>query len=252
MNDNNITHQQISDAIARWRKENSFPVRKLSAALIDMDGVLYDSMKYHALAWQRLMSEQGIPCTRDEFFAYEGMTGPDTINLIFLRERGLTLSEDECRRLYRIKADYFVAMGRKEIMPGAPRMIRTLIDSDITRVLVTGSAQNSLLDRLDEDYPGAFLPGRRVTARDVTHGKPDPEPYLLGLEKADADPSQTIVIENAPLGVKAGKGSRCFTVAVTTGPIPREEFEKAGADIIFPSMENFADNLPDLITLFDK
>ena len=37
------------------------------AALIDMDGVLYDSMKYHTLAWYKLAEELGVPTPRDEF-----------------------------------------------------------------------------------------------------------------------------------------------------------------------------------------
>ena len=56
----------------------------IKAALIDMDGVLYDSMKYHTLAWHKVMRREGIDCTRDEFYLYEGMTASgyrDTQNL---------------------------------------------------------------------------------------------------------------------------------------------------------------------------
>lgn len=56
-----------------------------------------------------------------------------------------------------------------------------------------------------------------------------------------------MVIENAPLGVKAGKAAGCFTVAVTTGPIPEQEMTKSGADIVYGSMSRFADALPQLI-----
>ena len=73
-------------------------------ALIDMDGVLYDSMPYHALAWQRMMSEQGIATDRDEFFLYEGMTGKATVDLIFRRELGRGATDEEAERLYRRKA----------------------------------------------------------------------------------------------------------------------------------------------------
>ena len=110
-------------------------------------------------------------------------------------------------------------------------------------MLVTGSGQASLLESIDCDYPGVFQPGNRVTAHDVTHGKPDPEPYLKGAAIAGVAPGECIVIENAPLGVRAGKAAGCLTIAVTTGPIPREEFEREGADMIFPSMEAFADFL---------
>ena len=85
-----------------------------------------------------------------------------------------------------------------------------------------------------------------MTALDVTNGKPNPEPYLKGLAIAGIQPQEAIVIENAPLGVRAGKAAGIFTVAVTTGPVPREAFEKEGADIIFPSMPAFADYLESL------
>lgn len=216
-------------------------------ALIDMDGVLYDSMPYHTLAWQQMMTEIGISTSREEFYLYEGMTGKATIDLIFQRELSRHASDEEASRLYRRKADLFVEMGRKERMRDADRMIRTLMDAGVGRVLVTGSAQNSLISRLNEDYPGAFSEDMRVTALDVKHGKPDPEPYLRGLDKAGVTADEALVIENAPLGVRAGKNAGIFTIAVTTGPIPREAFEQEGADLIFPSMSAFADALPDLL-----
>lgn len=223
-----------------------FP-RKLRAALIDMDGVLYDSMKYHTLAWHRMISEQGIPCSRDEFYLYEGMTGKATIDLLFRRELGRVPSDDEIRRLYELKSRYFLEMGRKERMPGADRMLVSLMNAGVERVLVTGSAQKSLLDSLSEDYPGAFMPERMVTAKDVAYGKPNPEPYLKGIQKAGCLAEECIVIENAPLGVKSGKAAGCFTIAVTTGPVARKYFEQAGADLIFDSMPEFADALPELL-----
>ncbi|MDE6769430.1 MAG: 3-dehydroquinate synthase [Muribaculaceae bacterium] len=213
----------------------------IRAALIDMDGVLYDSMPHHARAWHQMMKEQGIDTVPEEFFLYEGMTGQATINLIFNRELGRDTTPDEAKRLYARKAELFVNSGKKEPMPGADRMLRALMNVGIPRVLVTGSAQSSLLNSLNDDYPGAFPENLRVTALDVKHGKPDPEPYLIGASKVGVEPSQAIVIENAPLGVRAGKASGAFTIAVTTGPIPREEFVKEGADLIFSSMDEFAD-----------
>ena len=216
-------------------------LRGKHAALIDMDGVLYDSMKYHTLAWQRMMSELGVECSRDEFYLYEGMTGAATINLLYQRAFGHNCDPEEARRLYSIKSEYFKEYGAREPMPGADMMIEALMEAGLRRVLVTGSAQLSLLDSLSIDYPGAFGEKDRVTGLDVAHGKPDPEPYLKGLEIAGVSASEAIVIENAPLGVRAGKAAGIFTVAITTGPIPREEFEKEGADVIFPSMREAAE-----------
>ncbi|MBD5211481.1 MAG: HAD-IA family hydrolase [Bacteroidales bacterium] len=247
-----MLESSIKEAITLWRAENGFLKSPLRAALIDMDGVLYDSMKYHTLAWQKMMSEQGVECSRDEFYLYEGMTGAATISLLMARNGRPELSDEEVKRLYAIKTEYFRQLGKKEPMPGADRMLEVLRERGIKRVLVTGSAQSSLINALAEDYPGAFLPGMMVTALDVNNGKPHPEPYLRGLEKAGVTNARTIVIENAPLGVRAGRASGCFTVAVTTGPVPREAFVDAGANLIFPSMNEFADALPTLIDIFDE
>jgi beta-phosphoglucomutase-like phosphatase (HAD superfamily) len=76
----------------------------------------------------------------------------------------------------------------------------------------------------------------RVTAHDVKHGKPHPEPYLMALEKAGVAANCAIALENAPLGVKSAADAGVFTIAVVTGPIPREAMIEAGAAIVFDSM----------------
>lgn len=217
-----------------------FP-ENIGAALIDMDGVLYDSMPYHCMAWHIMFKELGIETDRDEFFLYEGMTGGATIAHIIKRELGREAEEEEKLRLYSRKSELFKSLGEKRSMPYADRMLECLRDIGLKTVLVTGSAQGSLLSSLDKDYPGFFPAERRVTALDVKKGKPDPEPYLKGAEKAGLSPEQCMVIENAPLGVRSAKAAGCFTVAVMTGPIPRERFEAEGADLIMPSMEQWCD-----------
>ena len=143
-------------------------------------------------------------------------------------------------------------MGEPEMMPGAALMLERLRDAGVQRVLVTGSGQHSILDRLDRDYPGMFSPDKRVTALNVTHGKPDPEPYLKGLQLAGCRADEAIVIENAPLGVLAGHRSGCFTVGITTGPIPEADMTAAGANIVYPSMPEFAARLPLLINALNN
>ena len=59
----------------------------------------------------------------------------------------------------------------------------------------------------------------------------------MGLRLCGVSAEDAIVIENAPLGVRAGKAAGIFTLAVNTGPLPRTEFESAGASIIFNNMK---------------
>lgn len=217
------------------------------AALIDMDGTLYDSMPSHARAWRTMMAEVGIDVPVEDFFRYEGRTGKSTINLLFKKHFGRPATDDEVRELYKRKTELFSAMEPVKPMEGAAEMLHFLESVEIKRVLVTGSGQSSLLARLNEDYPGAFPLDMRVTAHDVTKGKPSPEPYFKAMEIADCKPNECIVVENAPIGVESGHASGAFTVGVNTGPIDIRELEEAGADIVFPSMKDFAEALPLLV-----
>lgn len=220
----------------------------IKVALIDMDGVLYDSMKYHTRAWHTTMLEEGIDCTEEEFYLYEGMTGPATINLLFQRAFGHDCDPVEAQRIYGRKSKLFLQEGKRKPMPGADKLLNVLKSEGIRCILVTGSSQISLLESLDKDYPGVFATTDRVTGKDVAKGKPHPEPYLKGLSISGCLPQETIVIENAPLGVRSGKAAGLFTVAITTGPIPRQRFEEEMADVIFPSMKEAAEGMGELIS----
>lgn len=231
---------KIEQAIKHYTDRVGQRPGPIRAALIDMDGTLYDSMPWHARAWYRMVTELGIEADINEFFAYEGMTGSATINLIFERAFHRCATDDEVKQLYAKKSKYFVENNNATVMPGAQSMIREFRRQGIETVLVTGSGQTTLINMLDRDFDNAFK--FRITSHDVTHGKPDPEPYLRAMELAGVEPHESIVVENAPLGIMAGVRSGAFTVGVTTGPIPRERMQSANPDILFDSMLGF-DNL---------
>ena len=230
----------LRHAVLRYLRSHDLRAITPGAALFDMDGTLYDSMPHHADAWYRMMTENGIPCSRDEFFGYEGRTGAATINILFERTFGHSASPEECAALYKIKTEYFKAMPDVSVMPGAQSAVRQCMARGLSTILVTGSGQGSLLGRLDTDFPGAFPADRRVTSHNVTHGKPHPEPYLRGIEFARVTHDRAIAFENAPLGVKSAADAGLFTIAVCTGPIPPAQMAEAGASVIFDSMPRCA------------
>ena len=232
-----MTTPDLPQALANYSARTGNPAcGQRNAVLFDMDGILYDSMPLHARAWMMMCRENGIPADPDEFFAYEGMTGAATIRLLVERAQGRIPDDDECRALYAVKSSNFAAMDRPPMMPGAAGAIETARARGAATVLVTGSGQGSLLERLDLDYPGAFPEGRRVTAHNVTHGKPHPEPFLKGMELAGVTPARAIAVDNAPLGVESASRSGAFTIGVRTGPIRPGSLLEAGADIETDSM----------------
>ena len=226
----------FEQAIQNYLKEKGYSKINLKAVLFDMDGVLFDSMKNHAKAWTKAMSIYGMNLSEEEAFMHEGRTGASTINIVCTRERGYNASEEEIKKIYQTKSEIFNSLPKAEPMPGAYTLLRNIKDSGLQPVLVTGSGQLSLLDNLNHHFPGIFQKEFMVTAFDVKYGKPNPEPYLMGLKKAGIEANEAIVVENAPLGVKAGVAAGIFTIAVNTGPLPDSALLDEGANLLFGSM----------------
>ena len=223
-------------AIKNYLEEKGYNKINLKAVLFDMDGVLFDSMKNHAKAWNKAMSIYGMNLSEEEAFMHEGRTGASTINIVCTRERGYNASEEEIKKIYQTKSEIFNSLPKAEPMPGAYTLLRNIKDSGLQPVLVTGLGQLSLLDNLNHHFPGIFQKEFMVTAFDVKYGKPNPEPYLMGLKKAGIEANEAIVVENAPLGVKAGVAAGIFTIAVNTGPLPDSALLDEGANLLFGSM----------------
>ena len=221
-------------------KAQGLPLR-LRAVLFDMDGVLYNSMPYHASAWHRAMAQFGYDLPEEEVYMHEGRTGTSTVNLVSRRENGVEVSDERVEEIYKVKSKFFNEFPPAEPMPGALSLLRQLKEQGLKILIVTGSGQRSLLDQLNVDYPDNFRRELMVTAFDVRRGKPDPEPYLMGLQKGELHPDECIVVENAPLGVRAAKAAGIFTIAVNTGPLPDEALLSEGADLLFPSMQALSD-----------
>ena len=240
---NNLKVQvMFEQAIQNYLNEKGYNNINLKAVLFDMDGVLFDSMKNHAKAWNKAMAMYGMNLSEEEAYMHEGRTGASTINIVCMRERGCNANEEEIKKIYQTKSDIFNSLPKAEAMPGAYTLLRNIKDSGLQPVLVTGSGQLSLIDNLNHHFPGIFQKEFMVTAFDVKFGKPNPEPYLMGLKKAGINPNEAVVVENAPLGVKAGVAAGIFTIAVNTGPLPDSALLDEGANILFNSMQELSDN----------
>ena len=214
---------------------------RLRAVLFDMDGVLYNSMSSHAKAWHRAMAEFGYDLPEEEVYMHEGRTGASTVNLISMRQRGVEETEERIQEIYKVKSTYFNEYPPANPMPGALELLQKIKAQGLKILIVTGSGQHSLLDRLNHHFPDIFCRELMVTAFDVKYGKPHPEPYLMGMQKGALRPEECVVVENAPLGVRAAKAAGIYTIAVNTGPLPDAALTDEGADALFPSMQALCD-----------
>lgn len=198
-------------------------------------------MPYHSEAWHKVMKSHGLTLSREEAYMHEGRTGASTINIVFQRELGREATQEEIESIYQEKSVLFNSYPEAKPMPGACELLQKVKKDGLIPMVVTGSGQLSLLERLEHHYPGMFHKELMVTAFDVKYGKPNPEPYLMALKKGGIKADEAVVVENAPLGVEAGHNAGIFTIAVNTGPLNGQVLLDAGADLLFPSMQALND-----------
>ena len=225
---------------------SSFTLKNKSAILFDMDGVLYDSMPNHSMAWSQAMERFGMHMTPHDVYLNEGATGHDTVVRISLRDRGYEASEKEIDDIYGYKAQLFRSMPEARVMPGSQEVFRKAAAAGLKILIVTGSGQKNLIERVQRDYEGYITRDRMVTAFEVKRGKPYPDPYLKGLQIAGVPASEAVVVENAPLGIRAAVAAGIDTIAVNTGPLEDEILLAEKPVLLLHSMQELADNLENL------
>lgn len=230
----------MQKVIDLYLRKHGFGTFAPKAVLFDMDGVLFDSMPNHALSWVRVCTEFGLAMTTEEAYMHEGRTGASTINILTRRYWHRDATPEEVSRIYEEKCRLFNACPEAPKMPGAHEVLQCVKKAGLTIVVVTGSGQSSLLERLELNYPGFFKQDLVVSSKDVKKGKPSPDPYLMGLAKAGLKPWEAVVVENAPLGVRAAVAAHIFTIAVNTGPLPEAVLLQEGASLLLPDMKALA------------
>lgn len=231
----------LKKSIDKYLNITGFKEFAPKAVMFDMDGVIYNSMPNHAKSWHKAMKSIGIEMPPDDAYTYEGMRGVETIQLLFKKQRNEDISTEKASEYYKIKSDEFNKCPKAELMDGIILLMEKIKASGLKILIVTGSAQNTLIRKLTHDLNGLVEGNMIVTALDVKHGKPNPEPYLKGLQKAGVKPWEAIIVENAPLGIRAGVAAKVFTIAVNTGPLPDSALLNEGANILFHSIREFAE-----------
>ena len=210
--------------------------RMPKAVFFDQDGILYNSMPYHAESWAYAMTKHGLPYTPEECYRNEGRTSTGVIKEYFQRIYGKEATPEIIQAIYADKTEHFNEMtgGFPGTIPGVSDVLHFLYDHGVQCWVVTGSGQHNLIDALNETFDHVFT--GIISSFDVLHGKPDPEPYLKAWSRSGFKKEECMVVENAPLGVRAAKAAELFTCAVNTGPLPDSDLAAEGADRIFPDM----------------
>jgi HAD superfamily hydrolase (TIGR01509 family) len=204
----------------------------LEAIFFDMDGVIYDSMGNHAVAWSKAFGLLGWDFPLEQVYLNEGRTGSSTIHLLFNEKLGRNATEEEISKIYKNKSALFDEMERPRPLPGMLMLMERVKAAGLEIWVVTGSGQDLLLEELCADFFGLILRERIISGKDVKNGKPHPEPYLTALKRSGFLPEKVVVVENAPLGIEAAKAAGIYTLGINTGILADEILWNAGADVV--------------------
>ena len=177
---------------------------RCAAILFDLDGVLIDSDAAVERAWERWTARHGLELAR-VLAESRGRRTTDTI-------RGVAPwldAEAESRGLENAQSadtdDVHALAGAASLLESLPPGSWAVATSGTRQLATTRLAAAGL------PAPSVF-----VTAEDVEHGKPDPEPYLAAAAALGVEPWTCLVVEDAPAGIAAGKAAGAAVLAVAT------------------------------------
>ena len=198
-----------------------------------------DNHRYHLEAWLSFFEQHDISMTEAE---YKERVNGRVMHTVLPQVLGRELSSEEIRTLGEQKEKAYREAYRNDIRPtpGLVAFLEELQQNDVPRAIATSAPPANVDFTLDNTGLRAYFP---VIVDDtmVTHGKPDPEVYLLSAEQLKMPPARCIVFEDAMLGIQAGKNAGMHVVGVATTHT-REELEETDADYVVDNFEGLTMN----------
>jgi beta-phosphoglucomutase len=205
-----------------------------AGVIFDVDGVLVDSYEAHLQSWVAMAREHGLTITEAQFAETFGQTSREVIARFWgdrVDDAGRGALDERKEAIYRD-----LIRKRFPVMDGA----RDLIDACVAAGMPLGVGSSA--PRANVELTLELL-GRRdafvaiVSGEDVTRGKPDPQVYVLAAERLDLPAGRCVVVEDAPVGVCAGRAAGA-AVAALIGTAPRERY--ADADLTVSSLRELS------------
>ncbi len=175
---------------------------RAAALLLDMDGTLVHSTDEVETVW-RLWCRRHQLAPEPVLAMCHGLRSREVI-------RALAPQLDMAQEVALLDELEIHHTGRGEAITGSRALLSRLPAE--RWALVTSASQRVARHRLES--AGLPLPTLLVGAEDVVHGKPDPEPYLLGAERLGVAPADCLVFEDAPAGIQSALRAGCAVVQV--------------------------------------
>ncbi len=211
---------------------------EIRALIFDQDGVIIDTERDgHRVAFNMAFREFGFNFEWDveKYHELLQIAGGKERMRHYLHTEGFGVEvkpeeeDDLIKRLHQRKTEIFIELiesGKLPIRPGVRRLMREAMDAGLIIGVCTTSnerAAHAIAYQILKDIRFDFVLAGDVVSRK----KPDPEIYLLALERTGLRPDQCIVIEDSRNGVLAAKAAGMHVVATTNVYTEREDLSEA-------------------------
>lgn len=192
------------------------------AIVFDLDGVLVDSGAVVERNWRRWAQAVGV----DEAAVLAAIHGRPSRAVV-----EEFVAPQDVEQAVRLVDDWEVEHSAGlHAFPGALACVAFARAAGPWAVVTSGSRR---LATARLAAAGIAAPPVLVTADDVAHGKPDPEPYARAADRLGVAPAAATAIEDAPAGVGSARAAGMHVIAVTTTHAAEE---LAAADLVCDSM----------------
>jgi sugar-phosphatase len=188
------------------------------AILFDLDGTLVDSWACIEYAWKSWCFEHSLEYD-DLVHRFNGSRAVDIIRALMPDLN----SEDE-----KAKVDAFELAHPEKLstIPGALPLLK-LLPEDKWGIVTSGS-QTVVSHKLK--HTKIQIPQVLITSEKISTGKPHPEGYLKAASLLNVEPSDCLVFEDSPQGIRAALGAGMKVIALST-TFPVEALSEAHACI---------------------
>jgi len=183
------------------------------AFLFDNDGVLIDSSELHWQSWQLMMRE--IPALKMDKEAF--IHGFGKRNDLILEEIVPHVPKEIRKQWAERKEALFreCARGKVALLSGMEHFLQQVVAAQIPHIIASSTPVENLEMYIKTTVLGRYFQ-QYISGEEVAHGKPAPDVFIAAAQRLNFSPSQCVVFEDAPAGIKAGKAAGSFVVALAT------------------------------------
>lgn len=189
------------------------------AVLCDMDGTLLDTETTWLDTVRAVFADFGIAATEETIARLEGATTEQASARIVAAvaeaaaDTPASAPADPAAVAAQLEAHSLTAMeGNIRWCPGAEELLRSLHAAGVPLVLVTSSTRRWV--EAAARHVDFSLFAHTISADDVRHTKPHPEPYLRAAGLLGRAPSECVVFEDSEVGLRAALAAGCTSVLV--------------------------------------